>query len=278
MQRASNQHLFFMSIVILLIFLACQSAGTLSPDPTATLPFTIEGLAMALSDPSYAVRFRAAKALRDLGPEASPAVPALAQALSDPRYEMRLFAAEALSEIGPAAASALPEIMAALRSNDRDQEGPHLIITLGNIGTEAGPAVPLLIDILENENDDLTRSLATESLGKIGDPKALPVLVRVLEEERGAIFDVREDVIRTVANFGEHARFTIPLLATLLDDENRNVAELSACTIAKITNEPFIDSEGECSFVSAENEEARIVIAARDWWREEGQFQNWGSP
>ena len=278
MQKASIQHLFLVAITTFIIFLACRPARTLPPSPTAILPPTVEELAMALSNPSYSVRLRAAQALKELGPEASPAVPDLAQALSDPGYEMRLFVAWALSEVGPAAAPALPEIMAALRSDKLDQEKSHLIITLGNIGPAAEPAVPLLTEILENEKNDFSRSLAIESLGKIGDPKILPALVQVLEAEGGVIIDVREEAVQAVANFGEQAHFVVPTLAKLLDDENPYVSELSACAIAKITSEPLPDSEDECRFVSTENEEARIVIAAREWWREEGQFQDWDSP
>ncbi|MCP4362326.1 MAG: HEAT repeat domain-containing protein [Chloroflexi bacterium] len=280
MRRVSVQHLFFTSIVLFLTILACDGRfKTPPPAPTVIIPTTVEELAIALSDPNYAVRSRAAKALGEMGPKSAPAVPALAIALSDPRYEMRLFTAEALSKVGPAAALALPEIITTLRSNNRGQEEPHLIITLGNIGPAAKSAVPLLIEILEHENNDFTRSLAAESLGKINDPEALPTLVKVLEAEKGIIFDVREEAARAVANFDEQARFAVPVLAKLLDDENRYAASLSACAIAKITGEAFPNSEDDCEgFTIAESGESYIVIVAREWWEKEGQFQDWDNP
>jgi HEAT repeat protein len=276
MSRPAFRYLIFAFLVQFLTILACDGGFvTSSPDPTITMPSTIEGLAMALSDPDYAVRSRAAKAIGEMGPDAAPAIPALAQALSDPSPEMRLFTAEAFSKIGPAAEPALPEIMKALSSDERDQEGPFLVITVGNIGSAAEPAVPLLIDILKYENDDFTRSLAAESLGKIGDPRALTALMEELDSKGGDIFDVRESAIRAVARFDGRARSAIPTLVKLLDDENSYVSEQSACAIAKITGESFPDSEGECKFVSTGNGEARIVVAARKWWEQDGQFQSW---
>jgi HEAT repeat protein len=268
------------SVVILsATILACDGGfEAMTPGPTVTVPRTVEGLATALFDANDAVRFKAAHILAEMGPEAAPAVPALAQALAGPDSKMRHYAADALSEVGPAAVTALSEIIAALRSEQRDQEGPALIITLGNIGPQAKPAVPLLIDMLEYEKNAFTRSLIAETLGKIGDPEALPVLFRMLQVERDVIFDAREEAARAVGRFGGQARFVVPTLVKLLDDENHYLTGKSACAIAKITGESFPDSEGECSFISPKNGEARIVTAAREWWQKEGQFQDWESP
>jgi hypothetical protein len=273
------RHFLFSIVILCATILACDGGfEAMTPGPTVTVPTTVEGLATALFDTNDAVRFQAAQALADMGPEAAPAVPALAQALAGPDSEMRHVAAHALSEVGPAAAPALPEIIAALRSDKRDQEGPALIITLGNIGPPAKPAVPLLIDMLEHEKEDFIRSLIVEALGKIEDPEALPVLFGMLQAEKGVIFDVREDAAWAVGRFGEQARFVVPTLVNLLDDENQYLSGKSACAIAKITGESFPDSEGECSFILTDNGETRIVAAAREWWQKEGQFQDWKNP
>ncbi len=279
MQRISVRYWLLVATSLFVVFLTCRGAGTLTPGPTATLPSTAEGLAAVLSDPasSYQIRFRATQALGEMGPKAAPAVPALAQALSDPNRDLRHFAARALSQVGPAAAPALPELMAALRSNDLDQEKPFLIITLGNIGLPAAPAVPLLIEKLSVEKSDFRRADAAEALGKIGDEQALPALMRALRTDEGS--HVRRAAAYAIARFGERARFAVPTLVEGLTDEDLNVRGACAYAIARITGEPLPDADrDDGTFRIAENGEPYIVIAAREWWEEEGQFQEWDSP
>jgi HEAT repeat protein len=62
-------------------------------------PASIPGLTEALSDPGPAVRRRAARVLRMLGPAARSAVPALLERLKDPEADVRVEAAAALGEI-----------------------------------------------------------------------------------------------------------------------------------------------------------------------------------
>jgi HEAT repeat protein len=212
-----------------------------------------------------------------MGPSAAPAVPALAQALSDPHPDLRYFVARALSQIGPAAAPALPEVIAALRSNNLDQEKSLLIITLGNIGPPAALAVPLLIEMMSLEKTDFTRADAAEALGKIGDEEGLSSLVRALKTDESD--HVRRAAAYAIAKFGERARFAVPTLVESLNDEDISVRGASAYAIAQITDEPFPYAErDDGTFRIGDNGEPYIVIAAREWWEKEGQFQDWGSP
>ena len=279
MQRTSVQLWLFVMVTLFLVSLACRATRTPPPGPTATLPSTVEGLAAALSDPdsSYHVRFRAAQALGEMGPNAAPAVPALAQALSDPHPDLRYFVARALSQIGPTAAPALPEVIAALRSDNLDQEKSFLIITLGNIGPPAAPAVPLLIEMMSLEKIDFTRADAAEALGKIGEEEALPVLVKTLESDESS--HTRWAAAYAIAAFGERARFAAPTLVESLNDEDIYVRGASAYAIAQITGELFPDADrDDGTFRIGDNGEPYIVIAAREWWEEKGQFQDWDSP
>jgi len=62
-------------------------------------PASIPGLTEALTDPAAAVRRRAAKALRIVGPAARSAAPALLERLKDPDPDVRVDAVTALGEI-----------------------------------------------------------------------------------------------------------------------------------------------------------------------------------
>jgi HEAT repeat protein len=61
-------------------------------------------LGKALKDDDESVRYRVARALGHIGPDAKAAIPALIEALKEPDARVRVAAAEALMEIDPEAA------------------------------------------------------------------------------------------------------------------------------------------------------------------------------
>jgi HEAT repeat protein len=67
------------------------------------------------SDPD--VRYRAARALSDIGPEAKDAVPVLIKCLKDRSPDVRFEAALALGAIGQAAEAAIPAISECLKED-----------------------------------------------------------------------------------------------------------------------------------------------------------------
>jgi HEAT repeat protein len=98
-------------------------------------------------------RWKAARALGQLGPAAVAAAPALAQALSDDNGHVRREAAIALGRIGPAA--------------------------------EAVAAVPLARAL--EDADPTIRTVAARALGRIRAKDATPALTRHLEDDDDAV-------------------------------------------------------------------------------------------
>lgn len=101
------------------------------------------------SDPDPVVRGLAALVLRDLGPAATPAIPALITALKDPEVSVRMMSANALATLGPQAA---PAASALIATGSAPGEQVHVLrsvaTALGNIGKPAAvPALPLLRDL-----------------------------------------------------------------------------------------------------------------------------------
>ncbi len=148
---------------------------------------SVEELIEALQTPG--LRFWAIKELEKKGPQAKPAVPALAQLLEDDGYNW--LAAPALGAIGPDAAPAIPALVEAIRRERGKRSGtggdnPSMLSWLaGQALTKIGPAaIPDLIALLAHE-DRYVRMTAVSALGGM-DPQAqdaVPVLNDVLNDE-----------------------------------------------------------------------------------------------
>ncbi len=103
--------------------------------------------------------------LLELGPDASPAVPALAQALNHEDEEIRHEAAQALRAIGPKAKGAVPQLLEALDDQQIIVRMPA-VLALGSIGPEAKEAAEKIRSLQESE-DDLLNVCGLWALEKI---------------------------------------------------------------------------------------------------------------
>jgi hypothetical protein len=79
-------------------FAALKNLRKLKKDPALCIPAFIE----CLQSTNFLIRERSAFALRDLGPQATNAIPALTKALADPDRRVSAAAASALHAIDPA--------------------------------------------------------------------------------------------------------------------------------------------------------------------------------
>lgn len=143
----------------------------------------IPALLRALEDPAGGVRREAANALGRLGAVAKDAVPALEQILNDPRDDgARLCAAEALWKIDrrPNGLSYLCQLISRTGTfrtgHPSEDEGPprekdvpvraRAIRAIAAMGERAKPALPALIELLDEPSDEL-RTAVAEALMKI---------------------------------------------------------------------------------------------------------------
>ncbi len=129
-------------------------------------------------------------------------VPVLAAGLSNPDRTERFWALWKLKDLGPDAAPAVPAIVAALKSwcldgrlrDEEERNGEAAIELLGKIGPDAREAVELLVTIFESEPSMPTpgrgscRFEVMKTLGQIG-PAAVPALLdmvgRYTEDPQG---------------------------------------------------------------------------------------------
>lgn len=172
-------------------------------------------------------------------------VSGLAEALADPREGVRFGAAQALADMGPAAAPAVTALIQALSDSSQDVRD-EAATALGEIGPAASPAVPALVRVMHSDSYLDARYSASLALGKIGPPAvyAVPDLVETLDSPDSGDFGL-----------GRAA---------------------AAWALSRITDNQWPDSEGDGrSFSVSEDGELLIVIAAREWWNKEGQYQDW---
>jgi HEAT repeat protein len=136
------------------------------------------------------IRWAAALAIGEIGPEAKVAVPTLIEILekgSDPTTEYYVF--WALGEIGPEAGAAVPKLIELLKrtppAKDYFSKGFRVVWVLGRIGPEAAPAVPLMIEYLSG-GGTMGASLTARALGEVGPnaKTAIPALYKLRRKTR----------------------------------------------------------------------------------------------
>lgn len=134
-------------------------------------------LVQALKDPAGRVVYEAAQGLSALGPDAHDAIPAIVEALHGtgyvaPMLHLRPALAGVLGRMGRPAVAPLTK---ALHAENSQVQGAAAS-ALGQIGKEARPAVPTLLDVLRASKDERLRATVMSALGRIGDEAAVPAL------------------------------------------------------------------------------------------------------
>jgi len=135
---------------------------------------------------------------------------------------------DVLIQLGPGAAAALPAILTKLKETDWPNE-QHITI-LGNIGSSAREAGPLLVSYLE---DFLRGGAASDALVRIG-PEMIPLLVAELTRVRSPLEKPPLRTMQTLGRFGARAESAVPALIALLEHEDRNVRTAAALALGDI--------------------------------------------
>jgi len=168
----------------------------------------LEGL---LEDKSPTVRAHAAESLGEIGSPAKSAVPALVKAVTDPDKAVRREAIDALRAIRPGPDVVLPLLVTQLEAAD-----PAIRMSVLSAFAEQGKAaVPNLIAALANKEAAYWVCVVLAEIGPDAAP-AVPALIETLEDDRP---DVRREAILALAEIGPAAAPAVPALAEALDCE-----------------------------------------------------------
>ena len=178
----------------------------------------IPALVHCFKDPKWEVRIEAEKALGKIGEDA---VPTLIYQLENSDQDTKILAVKSLGRIGRDASSAIAPLIKALQDSSsgvrwqsstalrkigkdvipdliQELKNPNLevchsvIRTLGQIGSDAEVAVPLLIQLVQNDDESTRRlssalatsSIAIEALEQIGTRPALDVVAKYDKKQR----------------------------------------------------------------------------------------------
>ncbi len=204
--------------------------------------------ASALRDPVAIVRATAAASILSLPAEES--APNLIPLLSDKDEFVRREAAYALGKTGSASASSA--LIERLLTDKKDEVRGAAAVALGQIKDAA--AISSLSSVLDaqlavksskkkekrkKEQDVFVLRAAARSLGQIGSSAALPVLVRVLQDEK-AETDVRREAASALGLIGDPAAIPAlqgaltasdPYLVEAANNAIRNISRSRAATV-----------------------------------------------
>jgi HEAT repeat protein len=203
-------------------YAAIHALGEVGPGATAAVP----ALVVMLSD-RFVGRYASAALVR-IGPAA---VPALIPALSSKDAGVRYLAAEALGEIGPEARAAGPALMRMLARDEDFTTAFRAIVRLG-LNPETAAAIPLAADRLNRMRWESTEFEAIIlGLSKIGAPP-LRMLIKVVESgDEGSHPDRAIDFLRQI---GPPARPALPALLVVLKGKLAERRMLAAAAIVAI--------------------------------------------
>ncbi|MEM7234202.1 MAG: HEAT repeat domain-containing protein [Planctomycetota bacterium] len=202
----------------------------------------------------------AASAISFVGPRAKRAIPRLVELFSANSRDAQAEASHALAAMGRVA---VPALRTELKSDDvRHRE--NAAYALGQIGSRAKSALPLLLERLARDPSARVRKAAALSIGSIGHSPltCLPLLHHALEDrakevrieavaglgsfgEIGVPFlvdalihdreEVRIAAVGLLGQFGSKARGAVPALIRILESEpNATTRGLAIATLGKI--------------------------------------------
>lgn len=176
-------------------------------------------------------------------------LPDLVKNISNSDPTTRLVSMEALKKYGDAGVVAIPNLTENLYYKNAQSIDVQVAAAeaLGRFGHKAKSAVTDLETVLQDPNSGLeVREAICDSLGEIGDPRSIPIIVDALYND---------------------------------DTQSYKIAAACANSIAKITHEPFRDTSPEniTGYATDESGVPFIVIDAQKWWEEKGKYLDWNN-
>jgi HEAT repeats len=194
--------------------------------------------------------------------KATSALPELVKLLNHDDLSFRKDVAEAVLAIGtesPDSNAALDVLLDEFRISDKNTQC-ILATKLGFIGKNAKRAIPEIIDVFRTGDTEVNLRIV-HSL-ELFQENAVPKLIEVLDDPA-----IRWWSIRTLGEIGEKAKDAIPILVSLISDDQLSICECSVWAVARIAKKDIdISPQLIKHILSGRTESLRLqaVIALRE--------------
>jgi len=176
----------------------------------------------------YDRRWGAARSFRLFGPVASGAIPELNRRMIDPkRRQSGQIAAACLTNLGT---NAVPPLMSALTNENAEVRG-RAAVNMEYLGTNAAPAVPLLIECLQDTDQMVVWGASKALIHFKHDTRVLPALADCVRNSRQTY---RGYAIIALGRFGREALPVLPVLLDCLKDPNVVIAHMAGIELGNL--------------------------------------------
>ena len=246
----------------MITYAAAEALGVLAIEPYFALP----ALTNALEAPNTRLRRTAARAIGQFGDLARSALPSLLKAINDSDLRVREEAANAIAQIAPdKGEAAIPELTKLLNDPEITEWADRAAVSLAkmgklamptfltaltngavhvrsraafhlqDLGTNALPAVPMLVETLADE-DWIPAQAACWTLGALRAEPELVVsaLVKLVEGPKAGC---RMPALVALGRFGERAHGALPAVVKAFNDSDLEVREAATNAVRKIAPE-----------------------------------------
>ena len=213
-------------------------------DPSGKLSVPL--LAAMLRDPDFGLRISLLRDLNAFGPKGEAATQGLIEIIeqNDEDYKasspgqnqsVRGFAVRALARVSPASI-AVPILVKALRREQNRKEfvmAGAILQTLGTIGPEAAPAIPVLVETYNTAVNEHERGSAMIALGGIG-PNARVALPTILKATQDPSWFVRGLALEALIKIKVEPDVAVPALISALRDKQGAVQRIAANCLGQL--------------------------------------------
>lgn len=204
-----------------------------------TVELKVKKCIIDLGDNHRDISSRAAAELNNIGTQA---IPGLIKALGDGNSHLRRFAASFLEKHNALTVELKVKRYIVDLGDSNTSVHTRAAEAIGNIGSAASEAIPLLIKLLGN-NDYYVRLHASRALEKIGALSSELKVKRYSSDLGDSNQAVRSKAAEALSIIGQDAKEALPKLIKLLTDEDESVRNAAENAVHKIKNDPaFHDS------------------------------------
>jgi len=227
-------------------------------------------------------------------PEKTRLIPYLVLALEDSAIgddgiSVRAYAAQSLGNLEIFDEKAIELLMSWLVEEDiSGEELIQGIQTLGKFPNQSSDAIPGLIQQLKSPPMaspyyHQIQEASAMTLSIIGNQVAVPYLLETYINSEELSW-LQRSIGIALARFGEESKCTVPHLIPYLEYPDSDTKLSAAIVIGQATDNEFPDSLrtnwdpqflGPWQFEKNSNGEYLIVKAAKEWWKNEGQYELW---